>query len=54
MCATEERGHIREQQTEERLFEVPHFLYHYDRKKHKDCIVCSSWKVRESRKETYF
>jgi hypothetical protein len=39
---------------EARLNTALHFLYHYEKKKHKDCIVCSNRKVMGARKETYF
>jgi hypothetical protein len=33
---------------------VLHLPYHYDTKKHEVRIVCSNWKVKGVRKETYF
>lgn len=39
---------------EERLNKLPHFVYHYEQKKHKDCVVCSNRKVKGGRKEIYY
>jgi hypothetical protein len=48
------RSHLGTADREERLNKVPHFLYHYDTKKHKTCIVYSNQKVKGAGKETYF
>lgn len=48
------RSHHGSADREERLNKFPHFIYHYEQKKHKDCIVCSNRKVKGGRKETYY
>jgi hypothetical protein len=37
---------------EDRLNTLHNFLYHYEKKKHKDCSLCSNHKVKGARKET--
>jgi hypothetical protein len=48
------RSHPGSAEREERLNQKPHFLYHFENKKHKDCIVCSNRKIKGARKESYF
>jgi hypothetical protein len=36
---------------EERLNTVPHFLYRYEKKEHKNCIVCRIGRSREPEKK---
>jgi hypothetical protein len=47
------RSHLGSADREERQNKVSHFLYHYDAKKHKDCIVCRNRKVKGARRETF-
>jgi hypothetical protein len=54
MCNPRKRSHLVTAEKEDGLNKASLFLYHYDRKKHKDHLLCSNQKVKGARKETYF